>query len=349
MNNNGMSWSFFGIWNDSLLKGKQRELKPRENMWASELGGSYIDRYLKMTAVTPTNPPNARSLRKFQAGNIWEWIIGHVLKRAGILLDSQGWIDYQYPGLARVTGKLDFMAGGSPDWEKAQAEVKSLELPELLEQASLEIINQLQAKYGNELKKVILEVKSVSSFMFDRYERIGTANANHVMQLFHYLKAKNMPEGHIIYICKDDCRMLEIPVFHTPDGNSPAEQMYKKDITDMSYFVQNKIQPEKEQEILFDTETGKFTKNWKVEYSNYLEMLYGYKEPMAYSDRWKGDISSFNRVLKRVVDGANMTKLNLEVIEKMQAYFPNYEELVQTAKDLKSKGQLAEEEEGGEE
>lgn len=344
-----MSWSFFGIWNDSLLTGKQRELQPRDYMWASELGGSHIDRYLKMKAVTPTNPPNARSLRKFQAGNIWEWIIAHVLKRAGILISQQDWLPYQYEGLLKVTGKLDLMAGGSPDWEKARAEVKSLELPELLERASLEIINQLQAKYGNDLKKVILEVKSVSTFMFDRYERVGQPNPHHVMQLFHYLKAKDMQEGHIIYICKDDCRMLEMPVFHTPDGNSPAEQMYKKDIELMTNIIKSGVEPAKEEELLFDELSGKFTKNWKVEYSNYLTMLYGYKEPMAYSDRWKGDVASFNRTLKRVVDGANMTKLNLETIEKMRAYFPNYDEIVQIAKDLASKGELTDEEaEGGE-
>ena len=62
-----LRWSFFKVWNDSLENGKDREYKARDYMWASEIGGSMIDRYLKMKGELPSNPPNARSLRKFEA------------------------------------------------------------------------------------------------------------------------------------------------------------------------------------------------------------------------------------------------------------------------------------------
>jgi hypothetical protein len=61
-----MKWSFYQIWNESLEKDKSRELKERNTIWASELGGAMIDRYLKMKAIKPTNPPN----------NLWKGIIG---------------------------------------------------------------------------------------------------------------------------------------------------------------------------------------------------------------------------------------------------------------------------------
>src|SRR5262245_51894370 len=108
-----MSWAFIDVWNASLIK-PDRDMKPRENIWASEIGYSYIDRYLKMTGVKQTNPPNERALRKFQAGNLWEWVIGFILKRAGILQGKQRSVDFQQPGMLNVTGKLDFIAGGLP-------------------------------------------------------------------------------------------------------------------------------------------------------------------------------------------------------------------------------------------
>ena len=102
-----LKWGFAQIWNESLEEGNGRKPpQPRQKIWASEPGGSYIDRYLKMTGVEPSNPPNPRSLRKFEAGNIWEAIVGYVLKRAGILQSRQNWLTYTYEGLIPITGKL---------------------------------------------------------------------------------------------------------------------------------------------------------------------------------------------------------------------------------------------------
>src|SRR6185295_14623479 len=123
---------FAGVWNQSLTVRQERPLVPRDYVWASEIGGSMIDRYLKMQGVQPSNAPNLRSLRKFQAGDIWEWLCALVLKRAGILIEAQTKLSYQYPGLLRVSGKLDFLAGGQPDWGKARREMSSLGLPEML-------------------------------------------------------------------------------------------------------------------------------------------------------------------------------------------------------------------------
>lgn len=322
------SWSFFQIWNKSLEQREKRRYDPRARIWASELGGSMVDRYLKMIGTEPTNPPNARSLRKFEAGNLWEWIVGLVLKRAGILLDEQGWVEFKYPDLLPVTGKLDYLAGGEPDWGKAKDDIRQFGFPDFITKVADNIVSHLSQKYPDGLERIVLEVKSCSSFMFDKYSSTGKANPNHVLQTYHYLIAKNLPEGHIVYICKDDCRMLEIGVFHP----SPIEEIYKRDIEIITDCYESRQQPVKEKEIEVREMTGKFFANWKVQYSNYLTMLYGYKTPAAFEDKYRPIIAKWNRVLQRCVDDKTMTKLNLEVIKEIKKRFPNFEEVVENAK-----------------
>ena len=323
-----LSWSFYSAWNDSLINRTDRILKPREHIWAGEIGGSYLDRYLKMQGTTPTNPPNARALRKFEAGNLTEWLAEMVLKRAGIFQSKQEWVEYQYPGLLRVTGKIDFLAGlDHPDYEKSRAEVNQLGLPEFFGRAVNAIITHFEEKHPDGLKDIIIEIKSSASIPFDSRERVGTPQPQHTGQIFHYLKAKDMDEGHIVYISKDDLRMLEFGVLNP----SPAEDFYKKDIETMTNFIQNKIEPEKEQEIAFDQETFKFSKNWKIEYSNYLTMVYGYKTPEAFRERWEGKARQFNTLFARKVAGKKMTDLNKVWEEECRAYFPQLDDYVKMA------------------
>lgn len=322
-----LSWGFAEVWNQSLEVRPDRPLVPRDYVWASEIGGAMVDRYLKMNGVQPSNAPNMRSLRKFQAGDIWEWICAVVLKRAGILIESQKKLNYQYPGLLRVSGKLDFMAGGQPDWRRARRELTFLGLPEMLQNASLSIINQLERRFGSvPLRTIVLEIKSTSSFMYANYDRMGQPGANHRGQLFHYLKALDLPEGHIVYVCRDDCQLLEFGVFNP----SLAETEYKADLAEITNYIQTRTRPDKEREILY--EGFKFSKNWRIEYSNYLTMLYGYKTPMEYRENVDKAIASMNRTFKRCVTGAKMTDLNLKTIEIAKRAFPAWDDYVEYAR-----------------
>jgi hypothetical protein len=249
------------------------------------------------------------------------------LKRAGILITCQEKLRFQYPGLLETVGKLDHLAGGQPDWNKARHEVKAIGLPEFIETASLAIIDQLSATYGDDpIRTIVLEVKSLGSFVFDRYESAKDADARHQGQTFHYLIAKPLPEGHIAYVCRDDCRIAEFPVLNPSDAEIP----YKRDLETITHYIVNKERPAIELEVLFDR--FRFSTNWKVEYSNYLTMLYGYKTPMEYRERWDKTISSFNRTFKRCVTGAKMTDLNLKTIESGKKLFPAWDELVDRAK-----------------
>lgn len=309
-----LKWSMTQTWNESLEQYEERPLSPRNHIWASELGGSFLDRFLKMKAVVGTNPPNARSLRKFEAGRFFEWIAGRVLNRAGILRESQTWVSYQYPDLLKVTGKTDFIAGGKIDWDKSLQTVHRMQLPEFFGKATDNIIKFFKEKYPEGLADVVIEIKSASNFMMERYEKCG-ANPNHKLQLFHYLKALNFEEGHICYICKDDLRMLEVGVMN-PSG---IEDYYKKDIETMTEVSNKGEEPPKEPEIVF--EYGRFSTNWKVEYSNYLTKLYGYKTPDEYREAHKKKIAQWNRTVSRVAKGSKMTDLNLKTLEEIKKEF----------------------------
>jgi len=326
MNNQPVSWTFYKIWNESLESRVEKEMKARNRMWASELGGAYVDRYLKMKGTPPTNPPNARSLRKFEAGNMMEWIVKMVLRRAGILLAEQTWLSFQYSGLLEVTGKLDFLAGGKPDWEKAKREIELLELPEFFGRATRKIIEYLSTTYPEGLKTIVLEIKSCSGFMFEKYESSG-ANKQHTLQAYHYLKCKNLHEAHIVYISKDDLRMLELPVFNP----SLVEEEYKKDIVTMTNFLKSDELPPIEKEVVFSD--NRFSANWKIAYSNYLTKLYGYKDQKEFDDKIKGKVAQWNRTLGRCVTGKKMTELNLKVIEEIKVEFPNFDEIVNRLKE----------------
>lgn len=324
------SWRFAEIWNDSLLTFGERPPLARDYIYASELGGAFIDRYLKMMGTKPTNPPNNRSLRKFQAGNIWEWIIGFVLLRAGVLRKKQTRAEVTLPGMLRVSGRLDYIAGGKMDWTQADQEIDGMDLPPFIEYATKQIVAKMKYLYKDvELEEVILEVKSMAPFVFERAMKMKQPNANHVLQNFHYVFGSPIDFGKLVYVCKDDCRLLEFDIYKT---SFDIQMKYQEDISIMTEYYTSKTVPPKEQELIFDQGSGRFNTNWKVEYSNYLYMLYKYETPDDYRRQYKQMVSSFNRVFKRCVNGDKMTDNNKLAIRQAKKYFPEWDTYVDVSK-----------------
>lgn len=321
-----LSWSMFNCWNSQVGVREEHPLVERDYLYASELGGSFIDRWLKMKGTVPTNPPNMRSMRKFQTGNLFEWVVEQVLRQAGILQDRQERLEFQYPGLLRVSGRLDFIAGGKPDWDRAAAEVAHF--PPTLQHMSVEVVKDLRERFGDdELKSIVIEVKSVASQMFSRYEgEHGKPSPQHAMQIFHYLKCTGMDEGHLLYVSKDDLLMAEFGIFNP----GPWEPQVVADISAMTAHWNAGQRPDPEPLIKF--ENFRFSTNWKVEYSSYLTLIYGYDEPIQYRDAWGKLTASWTRVFKRCVAGANMTKANLDIIAQAKQKFGSWDTLVDQAR-----------------
>jgi len=101
------------FWNKSVT-GDERSPQKRDYVYASELGGGLIDRFLKMNGTPVTNPPNPRALRKMMAGNFTEAVILYIYQRAGILRHSQKRFESDWTPLS-VHGKSDIIIGGKVD------------------------------------------------------------------------------------------------------------------------------------------------------------------------------------------------------------------------------------------
>lgn len=307
------SWTLSKIWNESLDQSERHVAAPRDRMWASELAKSDVDIYLKMLGTEASNPPNARALRKMEAGNIWEWIIQFILRRCGIYKDSQEYMKTQIEGCVEVSGKLDFIAGGKVSYDQAEALVKDFNFPEVFTRAITNILEYFKANYPDGLDDKILEIKSVSSFGFDKVERTGQPLAGHDLQLYHYLRAKKM-DGAIVYIDRDSARMIEMFVEHT-DPRLAAR--YEEKVRRVSDFYARKEQPPKEPLILFDDGDARFAKNFNVEYSSFLTMLYGFADQQTYDDEISPKVERWNRVLGRIKKGDKMTENNEQALAEM--------------------------------
>lgn len=325
-----VNFSFAQVWNDSLDQFEPWEAKPRNYMWASELGGAYIDRFLKMSGEEITNPPDARARRKMESGNFWENIIGTVLMRAGIMKGSQDRVKFALnDDVLPVSGKLDFLVGGQVDQKQAAKYMNFLQevelFPDKYMSAMDSVISYFLQKYPQGIPDIVLEIKSTSDYLFEIRYNSGIADKSHILQCYHYMKALGVSEGKIVYICREDARLFEYPIFL----NDPEiEAMYVEDITTMSNYYNNNEKPPREDQVIFDAERNRFTTNWRVPYSSYLTKIYGYKHQSEFDDKWRSKVASWNRVWTRIMKGEKMTPSNLSYIEEMKAKFPNFDNLV---------------------
>jgi hypothetical protein len=315
-------WKISTIWN-SALEREQRPIEPRARLYASELGGSLIDRWHKLKGTPYTNPPNSRSMRKFVAGDIWEWIIKTVLIRAGIPFTTQDKVLLEYEGMLPISGKIDFIAGGQIKYDEALKRIEEEDMPDFIKIPARAIIEKFMAEYPDGLPEKIIEVKSVGSFIFEDLLSKDNPRTHHMLQGGVYALAKKITTD-IVYVCRDDCRLLQYNI----DSILPElEKEIKKDLAVITKYYKDNIEPPKEPLIVFDN--GKFKTNWKIQYSPYLSMLYSYEvdgkdkkieSPDEYFDFFSPLISSWNRVLSRIKEKKDMTKSNLEKVEEMKKY-----------------------------
>src|SRR3990167_7551714 len=158
------NWLISKCWNESIDSMPERPMVARNRLWASELGKQDLDIYLKLIAEPVSNPFVARAKRKFEAGNLFEWIVKLILIRCGIYKESQKWIGYKLEDCLEVSGKLDHLAGGVPKYDEAIKEIEALALPEIFTKATKNIITYFKENYPHGLPEQGIEVKSTSSF-----------------------------------------------------------------------------------------------------------------------------------------------------------------------------------------
>lgn len=343
----GKSWRFDELWNHAIDSLPERPLVKRNHIWASELGSDFCSRYLKMNAVPYSNAPTMRSRRKFTSGHIWEWIIGLVLTAAGILKAKQLRGEVELPNLLRVSGKLDFVAGGNIDWDTARLQLQNIQtvfatsmddMPLIINHAIKHVFETFRKQFqGSPMREYILESKSIGSWMQKKVEGSNKPMEHHVFQTAHYLFAnKDIQSAKIIYISKDDATTYEFDIERTKE----IKKIYTEDVKQMTeYYNQGfdsrkplRFAPPTQPEVYFSEGLWTFRKNFYVEYNNYLSMLYPYKNLDEFKLKWDKTLTQWNRTFKRCVTGANMTPLNKTVIAEATKVFKEWDKYVQIAK-----------------
>ena len=324
------NWSLSQIWNQALTSVPRRELEPRDYIWASELGGSFYDRYWKMKGRQPTTPPNVRALRKFEAGNLVEWVILQVLARAGVLRGTQE--HFTLDGVINVTGRLDFQAGGEiqvPDYS---------DLPETFQGIAQSTIEQLKEKFPDGLADVNIEVKSCAGSMFDKYTLAPAPQ--HGLQAFVQAIATNRPTL-LVYVSRDDLRIVEWKIM---PKSEKYQKLLDKDLEKMAEIIKIRIDFKepgnfithrdllKFKEPLLVWSGGKFSSNWKIEYSNYLTD-YGYERPDEYSEPAKSISRRLNNIVKKLKEGKELTKVNFATLDECYAFYPEAEDIINKLKE----------------
>lgn len=241
----------------------------RQEVWASEIGMPYLDRYLDMKGVPYTNLPDGKALANFFLGEQIESGLKQMLENIGIAYTDNERVVYQQKDLLGVVAKPDLIVEIN-DWEKIKENIKT-EAENLPDDKYKEreknklrekykTIIQFQERYPEGLKKTIFEIKSANTNSFKMIKKEG-AKLHHQLQLLTYLKAYNLPEGHIIYINKEYGDMNE---FVIRADNENLNELWNIDIETMTFYIKNDIKPELEF----------YASDWRYKYSKYYDLLY---------------------------------------------------------------------------
>lgn len=342
----GLEWDFVSLFSEVIRSLPERPMMKRSYIYASELGGDYCSRYLKMHAHPYSNPFNDRARRKMISGQIFEWIVYLILSMTGLLKQKQLKGVVELPGMLHVSGKLDFVVGGEVvDWEAVRQEVKTIQrlfalsfsdMPPVIEHSVEKIIDRMEMMFSRVLlREYVFECKSVSTFVYALIEKSGKARQGHPLQTLHYLLANRIPEGFVGYINRDSFEYQQCHVLH---NDKQLVKAYHDDVRTMTEYYNAsgknylKNMPPKAPEVMFEEASFRFVKSNHAEYSQYLEFLYGIKSIDDFKAKWDKPIASYNRTFKRCVTGANMTNINKEVIAEAKKMFPDWDKYVAQAK-----------------
>ena len=340
----GIEWDFESAWKNAFNLYPERIMQPRSYIYGSEVGQSFRDRYLKMFCHPYSNPFNQRAKAKMMAGRFFEDVVGLVLSGTGMLKERQQRVRVELPGCLPVSGKLDFVAGGTIDWEEAErkaAEVKRLFMASSFETSDFichmidHILPHFKNVFGaNPAREYVLEAKSVSGFVFNLIDASNKPRQNHPLQLLTYLIPKDTPKhGMLQYISREDVMMKDFLIL----PESALLKQYHDDVQKMTMYYNNagknylKNLPPLEPEVIFEEASCRFVKSNSAEYSSYLTYNYGYANIDEFKAKWDSRLSKWNRVFKRAAKNETITKANIEIINDAKTVFPDWDNYVHLA------------------
>ncbi len=156
------------------LRSKKRKKKEITSWHISKIGSCMRGTYLQRLGHKPDKEIDDRTLRIFDIGNkIEDWVVDLLKSQKGVIVETQTRVE-----------DLKLNVSGYSD---------------------------VIVQYNGE--KVLYEIKSKNSRAFTWMDKKGEgANRHHEYQIWMYLKLLGLDKGNIIYISKDDMRVLEYPV-----------------------------------------------------------------------------------------------------------------------------------------
>ena len=259
------NWSINYLISDLLGGGATLKPEPRQEIWASDLGKPLFDTYHKMRGTPYTNPTDGRGMITFLLGKAIEQGVYNMLKDVGLAFESQDKIRIELEGCLPVTGRPDLVIQVT-DWSQVVVNIDRLNKRDYRLDGLKEIVYRYAEQYPEGLQKMPFEIKSINSMALRYNKAKGMAQAYpyHHLQLYTYMKAMGISEGHLLYIAKDTGFMEEVVVNATPE----LDARWVNEVKRISRAVSEVTEPSPEP-LMIDNK-----KNWQVEYSPYKEMIY---------------------------------------------------------------------------
>jgi len=263
--------NFVDIWNETLV-GKERPIVPRDYCYASELGQDPCKRWCSMKGLPMSNPFDARTKRKFWAGNIFEDIIVDIFVNAGIFEKSQEDAKVEfYPAgekYLRVHGRPDAMTIEVKDWDPLIVKAEeNTDIDDSVREMTVRLLKHFKKNFPQGLPKAIFEIKTVHSDTFWRYlDTLKVGYAHHRMQVGSYMKHFGFEKGYIIYLSKDDLAIEQAVVLM-----KDVEQDIIDDVVTMTALMAEDTMPKVPALIKYDDVKRRYSINWDITNSTYRD------------------------------------------------------------------------------
>ena len=267
------NWNISSLVKD-LITFNQSDPSPREEIWASDLGKTHLDTYLKMKGVKYTNPTDGNGMFNFFMGKAIENGLTQMLLDCGIAHETQERIEIKLPNCLPVVGKPDVLLEVK-DWDETIKNIKitsddsNEERLEVKKQKLIGLVREWQKNYPGGLPKTAFEVKSTSEWGFNNGKMVGFKKAypHYFLQAYTYLYGLNLPEVHLLFISKGSKMMTEEIVILK---NEEVEREWKEEIKMITDNFKKDTEPAPP-ELMTINGWGKEAMNWELNYSPYKD------------------------------------------------------------------------------
>lgn len=299
---------------------------PKDYNRASDIGKDFYSLYHKRIGTPYTNHPTPEGLGKMMAGDVFHLFIQDKFEQMGILKSKETVIEI--PEL-NVKGHFDLHIGGVIDWDEEVKKTESMAIPSFMKNVRLSWIEAMRIEFGKVVPEFMADIKTISSFMFERMEIDGWKPMHHhALQQTNYwlgMGKPNIPQL-IFYVCRDDFRM-KVVEFDPKEYEQEVVNFWTK----LNEMVDKKLEPPKPEPVEYD-EQGFASINWKVLYSSYLTKITGFKTKEEFKEQYEPEVKEHNKNLTEKLEWEAIqkefekaTKEDMEkLIEKNKVENPNF-------------------------